>query len=69
MASEISRPQISASGSASLKMRAKRPFAAAHVEDAPAAQIAEVLPHQLHVPDARVDGGGEALLVAGGLIE
>ena len=44
-------------------------FAGAHVEDAPVIQFAEESQDQLDVEDARIDGGGEVLLVRRSLIE
>jgi len=44
-------------------------LAAAGVENALPGQVAEELQDQLDVVDARVDGGGEMLLVARGLLE
>ena len=44
-------------------------LAAAHVENAAAAELAQVFQNQGDMVDARVNGGGEILLVTGGLIE
>ena len=65
----MSRPQSSAWGSCSLKDAGEAAFAAADIEHALAAQVAEVVADQLDVVDAGIDGGGEMLLVGGGLVE
>ena len=69
ISSEMSRPQISAAGLLLLEDAREAALAAAHVQHALAAQVAQVLADELHVVDARIDGGGKVLFVAGGLVE
>ncbi len=44
-------------------------FTAAHVEHSPPGQFAQVPANQLHMINARIDGGGEVHLIAGGPVE
>ena len=65
----MSRPQNSAARFLLLEDAREAALAAAYVQHAPAAQIAQVFADQLDVIDARIDGGGKMLLVARGFVE
>jgi hypothetical protein len=65
----MSRPQISQAGLLLFQHARESALAAAHVQHALAAQLAQMIPDQLHVVDPRIDGGREVLFVARGFVE
>jgi hypothetical protein len=64
----MSKPTNSAPGLAPAR-RGEAAFSAADIEHALAAESAQVLAAQLHVVNARVDGGREMLFVRRRLVE